>query len=292
MSLTETLTQAGAGPAPRPLLPRPLLRRLHAVAPLRPPAAMVPILWSLALPLGLLAAWWISARQGWLPEQILPAPATVWDSFAAMVRDGSLAQHALASTARVAIGFAIGAAGGLLFGIAVGLSPTVRAFLYPPVQAVARVNVLAWMPLLTLFIGIDEALKYTVIAWSASIPVVLGTARGIANVSPAFRELGKVLGFNRADTLRLIVLPGALPAIFAGLREGLANAWQTLVLVELFASFEGLGYLMVWGRQLFQLDLVIVAMIVVGLAGLALDLALRAVEHHAQPWLKGSHHAH
>ena len=88
------------------------------------------------------------------------------------------------------------------------------------------------------------------------------------------------------------MLPGAVPSLFAGLREGLANAWQTLVLAELFASFEGLGYLMTWGRQLFQLDLVIVAMIVVAIAGLAMDLLLRAVERRAQPWKKGTADVH
>jgi len=286
MSLSQPLDERIARPAAARFTPARPVRRLMAALPL------AAILWGVSFPLVLLAVWWLAARNGWLPEQILPAPVVIWDSFFAMVKDGSLAEHTRVSTERVLTGFAIGAAGGLIFGAAAGLSPTVRAFLYPPVQAVARVNVLAWMPLLTLFIGIDEALKFTVIAWSASIPIVLGTARGIANVSPAFRELGQVLGFDRRDTLRLVVLPGALPSIFAGLREGLANAWQTLVLVELFASFEGLGYLMVWGRQLFQLELVIVAMIVVGIAGLALDLVLRSIERRAQPWTRGNNDEH
>ena len=91
-------------------------------------------------------------------------------------------------------------------------------------QAVARVNVLAWIPLLALFLGIDEVLKFAVIAWSASIPVIIGTVRGFAEPPPALRELGEAFAFRTRDRLRLIVVPAALPSIFTGLREGLANA--------------------------------------------------------------------
>lgn len=247
-------------------------------------AVVTTVLWGLLFPLALLALWWISSGAGWLPAQILPAPVVIWDSFVELLDDGSLWVHTWASLQRVAVGFGFGALFGLIFGAAAGLSETFRAYFYPPVQAVARVNVLAWMPLLALFVGIDEELKYLIIAWSSSIPVILGTARGIQNVSPALRELGAALNFRTWDNLRLIVLPASLPSVFTGLREGLANAWQTLVLVELFASFEGLGYLMVWGRQLFQLELVIVAMIAVGVIGLLLDIVLRWIESLGQPW--------
>lgn len=247
-------------------------------------AALKTTLWGLSFPLGLLALWWISSEAGWLPAQILPAPLVIWESFAELLRDGSLWVHTWASLERVAIGFALGALFGLIFGAASGLSPTFRAYFYPPVQAVARVNVLAWMPLLALFLGIDEELKYVIIAWSTAIPIILGTARGIENVSPSLLELGAAFNFRTRDRLRLIVLPASLPSIFTGLREGLANAWQTLVLVELFASFEGLGYLMVWGRQLFQLELVIVSMIIIGVIGLLLNIVLRWIEGLGQHW--------
>lgn len=293
MSLAETLDKpafdqsARAGTATASAARRRTGRRGPAS-----PTPLGSVLLGLSFPFALLVAWWWAARLGLVPEQILPAPATIYETVSSLLADGSLATHLEVSTHRVLVGFGLGALFGLVFGAAAGLSPTVRAFLYPPVQAVARVNVLAWMPLLTLFMGIDEPLKYVVIGWSAAIPIILGTARGIENVSPVFRELGRVLHFNTRDTLRLVVLPGAVPSIFAGLREGLANAWQTLVLAELFASFEGLGYLMTWGRQLFQLDLVIIAMIVVALAGLAMDLGLRWVERRAQPWKRGTRDVH
>jgi len=293
MSLAETLDKPAFDTSPRDGAAADTAARRHTRRPgPSRPTALGSVLLGLSFPFALLVAWWWAARLGIVPEQILPAPATIYETVSSLITDGTLATHLEVSTHRVLVGFGLGAVFGLVFGAAAGLSPTVRAFLYPPVQAVARVNVLAWMPLLTLFMGIDEPLKYVVIAWSAAIPIILGTARGIENVSPAFRELGRVLHFDTRDTLRLVVLPGAVPSIFAGLREGLANAWQTLVLAELFASFEGLGYLMTWGRQLFQLDLVIIAMIVVALAGLAMDLGLRWVERRAQPWKRGTRDVH
>jgi len=282
------MTLIHSSPAPVPFAPRTARAFAHALAPLG--ALSGQILLGLSFPLALLALWSLGAAQGWVPPQILPAPSVVWQSFLGLWADGSLAMHTNASLIRVAEGFALGASVGLAFGAAVALVPAFRAWVWPPVQAATRVNVLAWMPLLTLFLGIDEALKVVVIGWSVSIPVILATARAVGDVPATLRELGAVLNLTRAQRLRLIVLPQALPQIATGLREGLANAWQSLVIVELFASFEGLGYLMTWGRQLFQLDLVLVAMAVIAVLGFSLDLALRALERQLQPWQRGGGH--
>lgn len=188
------------------------------------------------------------------------------------------------SLRRVFVGILFGAVFGLSVGAAIGLLPKVRAYVWPVLTAITQVNVLAWLPLLILLIGIDEELKYVCIGWSAAIPIILGTSRGIANIPPALVELGRVLNFSRRQNLSIIVLPASLPSLFTGLREGLAAAWQNLVIVELFASFEGLGYLMTWGRQLFQLELVIVAMLVIAAIGLALNAVLQVLERFVQPW--------
>jgi sulfonate transport system permease protein len=122
------------------------------------------------------------------------------------------------------------------------------------------------------------------IGWAAFIPVALNTSQGVRDVPQAYLELGRVLSFGRWSNFRSIILPSAVPSIFTGLREGLANSWQTLVAVELIASFEGLGYLMAYGRQLFQLELVLAAMIVVGLIGLSIHIFLTLIESRLQRW--------
>ncbi|MCD7107581.1 ABC transporter permease [Rhizobium sp. DKSPLA3] len=247
-------------------------------------AVLTDIAYGVSLPLVLLLAWESSSRFGWLPQQILPAPQVVWATLVDLWSDGSLADHTLQSLKRVAIGFATGALLGLLAGAALGLLPRVRAFVWPVFSAIAQVNMLAWLPLLVLFIGIDEELKYVSIAWATAIPVILATTRAITDVSPKLLELGRVLDFTPLQRVSSIVLPAALPSLFTGLREGLASAWQNMVIVELFASFEGLGYLMVWGRQLFQLEIVIAAMIVIAAIGLALNASLEYLERFVQPW--------
>ncbi|RWG13202.1 MAG: ABC transporter permease [Mesorhizobium sp.] len=247
------------------------------------PAAGI-LLLGLVVPLGLLTAWTVAALLGHLPEQILPPPWVVLDTLLDGIQDGSLLTSTMTSLERVAEGFAAGAAVGLVFGTAVGLSKTLREFVGPLFLALSQVPTLGWMPIVILIVGIDEGLKIVVIGWSAFIPVVLNTSQGVRDVPEAYVELGRVLSFSRWSKLTMIVLPSAVPSIFTGLREALANAWQTLVAVELIASFEGLGYLMAYGRQLFQLELVLSAMIVVGLIGLVIHGLLKFAENRLQRW--------
>ena len=238
----------------------------------------------LLVPMALLVAWQATAIYGWLPEQILPAPEVVLETAREGWNNGSLLSATSISLRRVAEGFAAGAVAGLLIGAAVGLSPAFRRLVQPLFLALSQVPVLGWVPILILLVGLDETLKIIIIGWAACLPVVLGTAQGIRDVPPGYLELGRALSFSRWSQLRTIVLPSAVPSVFTGLREGLANSWQTLVVVELLASYEGLGYLMAYGRQLFQLELVLVAMIVVGAVGLVLHLLLAGIEAHLQRW--------
>ena len=238
----------------------------------------------LSLPLIVLLAWQLSSSFGWLPDQILPAPALVWQTLQERIADGSLWGDTSISLLRVLRGFALGAAAGLVLGGTMAASRRLHDYLNPLFLAVSQVPTLGWVPLLILLIGIDEGLKNTLVALSVFIPVTLGTYQGIRDVPHAYREVGAVFTFSSTQMLRTIVLPAAVPAIFTGLREGLSNGWQTLVAVELLASTEGLGYQMAYGRQLFQLELVIAGMLVIGLIGFAFDFLLGRIENHLQRW--------
>jgi sulfonate transport system permease protein len=238
----------------------------------------------LLTPLAALLLWTVSARQGWLPIQILPEPELVYQTLADMLASGELAQHARVSFVRVVYGFAAGALAGLALGAAMGLSRSIEDYVRPLLTALAQVPVIGWVPLLILFAGIGETMKIVVIAKAAFVPVVLNTLSGIRNIPPAYFEVAQAFRFSQGQLLRKVVLPGATAPIFTGIRYGLTKSWTALVAVELLASSEGLGYLLVWGRQMFWLDMVIAAMIVIGLVGYLMDRVLGAAERRLQRW--------
>ena len=244
-----------------------------------PPAAI-----ALLFPLTLLALWSISAHFGWLPPQILPSPGEVWAALLDLARSGDLARNTGISLLRVVEGFAAGSFLGLLLGIAMGLSPKIEDYVKPLFTAFAQVPTLGWIPFLMLLVGIGEPLKVLVIAKAAFVPVALNTLSGIRAVPPIYAEVGALFRFNRWQLLQKVLLPAAVPPIFTGLRYGLTHAWNALVAVELLASAEGLGYLLVWGRQMFWLDTMMGAMLIIGIVGFTLDRIMAMLEARMQRW--------
>ncbi|HEY9066715.1 MAG TPA: ABC transporter permease [Burkholderiaceae bacterium] len=238
------------------------------------------------VPLAVLLLWWIAARNEWIAPQVLPSPEAVALTLKESLQSGELWANLKVSLLRVLAGFGAGLAGGLLLGVAMGLSRTVKDYVYPIFKAFAQVPVLGWLPLLMLLVGIDEALKIMLIAKAALVPVTLNTYKGIQGVPTRFIEVARVLKFTRWQLLSRVVFPAALAPIWNGVRYGLTHAWLTLVVVELLASSEGLGFMIVYGRQLFQLDVVLAAVVVVGAVGYALDKLLALVEVRLLRWRK------
>lgn len=236
------------------------------------------------VPLLMLAIWQTGSRHGWISSQTLPAPRIVLDTFLRLSVSGELKANIGVSMVRVLSGFAIGAGFGLVLGVAMGLSKAVKEYLYPTFKILAYVPLLGWLPLLIMVFGIGETLKFVLIAKASFIPITLNTYQGIRNVPAIYIEMGKVYRFTRLQLLRRIVFPAAFPSIWSGIRYGLTNSWLILVVVEMLASSEGLGYMMASGQQLFQLDLVLVAVAVVGLIGFFLDKLLEYAERHLLRW--------
>jgi sulfonate transport system permease protein len=238
----------------------------------------------LALPVALLLLWNLACKHEWVPPQLLPAPDMVRDTFVDEVRSGDLWANVRVSLERVLVGFAAGSGAGLVLGTAMGLSRRFEDYAYPLFNALSQVPVLAWVPLAMLFFGIGESLKFVFIAFAALLPVAVNTLRGFRGVPKTYMDVGATFQFTRRQYLGRVVFPAAVPAIFVGLRTGLTQAWLSLVTVELLASSEGLGFLVVWGRQLFQLDLVLVAIFAIGVVGLVLDKGLAMVESRFLRW--------
>lgn len=236
------------------------------------------------LPLVLLGVWHLASARGWAPPQLLPPPGDVRDTLLGQVSSGELLTNFAISMARVAGGFAVGGAIGLSLGIAMGLSPRLEQYLAPSFQVVSQVPVLGWLPFAMMIFGIGETLKVVIIAHATLVPIAINTLKGIRNVPRQYIEVARVFRFSHRQLLRRVILPAAVPTMFVGVRYALTAAWLSLVTVELLASSEGLGFLIVWGRQLFQLDVVLAAIIVVGVVGLLLDASLAALEKHLLRW--------
>jgi len=230
------------------------------------------------LPLTLLGLWYIGSERGWLSEQVLPPPAIVFQTLSDLVSTGDLWLNASASLTRVLVGFLIGSGLGIVLGLAMGLSKVVEDYLLPTFNALVQIPVLGWMPFALLLFGIGEPLKYVLIAHAALVPVTLCTLQAFHQVPKRLLEVGRAYGFSQRQIVTDIVLPSAIAPIFTGLRLGFTKAWLSLVVVELLASSEGLGYLIAYGRQLFQLDLVMAAVVVVGTVGLLIDRGFEYVE--------------
>ncbi len=263
-------------PAALPAVRRPRLRLNHD--------ALRRFALSWPFPLAVLLLWSLAARFEWLPPQILPPPSMVAATFVDLMATGELPDNLWISLWRVLAGFAAGAAGGLALGVLMGLSPTAKDYLYPSFRAIAQVPSIGWLPLLMMLVGIGEALKIILIAKAAFVPVALNTVKGLENVSTRFIEVARVYRFTRWQLLTKVVWPAAFPQVWNGIRYGLTHAWLALVAVELLASSEGLGFMIVYGRQLYQLDVVLAAVVVVGAVGFALDKVLALIENHLLRW--------
>lgn len=237
----------------------------------------------LLLPAALLVAAEVGVRSGAVAANLLPAPSQVLGTLVELSEHG-LAAHIASSTLRVLIGFFGGAALGMLLGAAVALSRTVDAILDPLLQALRAIPSLAWVPLLLLWLGIDEAPKLVLIAIGAFFPVYMGTVAGVQGVDRKLVEVGRMYRLGTAALLRRVLLPAALPSIMTGLRNGLGLAWMFMVAAELIAASRGLGYLLSDGRETSRADIVIAAIVLLALLGKASDGALRALERRYLGW--------
>jgi sulfonate transport system permease protein len=235
------------------------------------------------LPVLIALLWIVASRQHWMSEQILPAPALVWQS-ALEFGSGELWGHLWISLQRLFWGLAAGIASGLLLGVWLGASRRAQTLVLPTFVALAQIPTLAWIPLFMLFFGIGELLKLVVLVKAVVVPVTLHTLVGVRDAQPKLREAAAALRLPRHLLFLRLLLPAALPAFLTGVRLALATGWTSLLAVELLASSEGIGYLMVWGRQLFMLDLVMLCILVIGLVGAVLERSFSALEKRLLYW--------
>lgn len=236
------------------------------------------------IPLVLLGLWLLFTLSGWIEGSILPSPITVAYAAHEQWANGTLWTDIGVSLSRVLVGFGLGMFSGLILGTAVGLSQFNHDLLDRSLQMLRTIPHLALVPLMILWLGIDEAPRILLVALGTLFPVYINTASGIKNVDAKLLEMGKSYGLSRKELIREIIIPGAMPSILVGVRYALGVAWLTLVIAETIASRNGIGYMVQNARELLRIDIIIFAILLYALAGWLADWLIRQVEYRVLRW--------
>ncbi|MFC6020810.1 ABC transporter permease [Plantactinospora solaniradicis] len=235
-------------------------------------------------PLLLLAVWSLGSLTGVLDERTLSAPWTVVTTSGDLIASGRLQESLLVSTQRAGLGLAFGVLNGTVLALIAGLSRWGEAVIDGPVQIKRAIPALALLPLLILWLGIDEQMKIVTITLGVFVPVYIHTHNGLRTIDQRYVELAEALRLRPGRFVRRVVLPGALPGFLLGLRFAVVSAWLSLVVVEQINSTSGIGYMMELARQYGQTDIIIVGLVLYGILGLLSDGAVRLVQRRALSW--------
>ena len=239
-------------------------------------------LYSIAGFLALFGVWSALAHSGWVPRLVLPGPETVAAAFWRLTQDPfagfTLQQHLLSSFIRFGSGFALAAAIGVPLGLMMGWFRWLDDIVSPVFEALRFIAPIAWVPFAALWFGTGFGGPLLVIFSGAFPPCLINAHRGARLVEPRFIEAAQTLGASHWRIITEVLLPGALPAIVAGLRIGAGLGWQSLIGAELIVVSSGVGYLMVQGQSNLATPIVMAGMVAIGIVGFVIDLVLRLVE--------------
>jgi sulfonate transport system permease protein len=250
-----------------------------------PPRALVPRRLApggiLLGPVLLVVVWQIASSLGWLSPRVLAAPSTAATTGLDMLVSGELTGDLMASAVRAYAGLGIGVVVALALALTAGLSRTGGALIDGLVQIKRAIPTLALIPLGILWLGIGDEMKIAIIAVSVSIPVYINTHAALRGIDLRYVELARTLGLGRAEFIRRIAVPGALPGFFTGLRLAVTTCWTALVVLEQINTTDGIGYVMSRARDYGQTDVIVVGLAIYAVLGLVSDFTVRFVERRA-----------
>lgn len=238
-------------------------------------------------PAAILLVWWIVTATGLVDPQNLPSPGTVLDTGIDLTRSGELPEAIWASFQRVVIGLAIGVSAGAAIALVAGITRRGEDLVDPTMQIVKAVPKFALVPLLIIWLGIDEAPKVTLIALATATPVYVNTYAAIRGVDQRLVDAARTLGLRGSGLVRHVVLPGSLPGFFSGLRISFANAWLALIVAEQINAQSGLGKLMNDARSMLRIDTIVLVVVIYAILGLLSLAFVRFLERHFLQWREG-----
>jgi ABC-type nitrate/sulfonate/bicarbonate transport system permease component len=238
---------------------------------------------------GLAVAWQLLALLANDPVSWPAFTEVVARLWSAWVTDPAAWTDAIApSLARLLAGWASAVVVGIAIGTVLGLSATARDYLGPAISFLRAIPPPALLPLFIVLLGIGDGMKAAVIGFGAVWPILLNTADGVASVEPLQRDTARAYRIGFRDELLRIVLPAAAPRIFAGLRISLSIAVILMVISEMIATVDGVGFALVQAQRSFRTLDVWAAIVVLGIIGFALNAALAVVEGRALRWHRGA----
>ena len=225
----------------------------------------------------LIGTWWLVVVE--TRSVIFPTPWQVVTGTAELIRNGALWEHIGASLFRVGSGFLLAVAFAVPLGLWMGWVRGAFTTLNPIFQMLRPISPIAWIPIAILWFGVGNASPIYLIFISSVFPMVVQTTSGVHTIERRYLRAARNFGVSRATLFRRVVIPAALPQIIVGMRIGLGVAWLVVVAAEMIALRSGLGYLIIDSRNAGnRYDLVIAAMIIIGLIGLLLDGLMRLLE--------------
>jgi sulfonate transport system permease protein len=237
------------------------------------------------LPILLLSAWEFASHASLVDPRILPPLERVAHTAVVQVMHEGLLTNLAASLLRDMAGFTLGTLIGIVIGTTLGLSPVADRLFMPSFNGLRQIAILAWIPLISIWFGVGEEAKIVFIMAAAFIPVVLNTHEGMRSASKQLFEVARALTFTRWQLVTRLYLPSALPSIATGVHLALIYAWVASIGSEYFMTVgPGIGGLIIAGRERFQMDLVMLGILILGLVGFLINCGASAIEARLLRW--------
>lgn len=247
--------------------------------------------WHISLATGLvvLLLWSVATTLGWIKPLFLPTPRATLDALIIAIQGNTqggtpLAEHVEISILRVLSAFVLAVVTAVPIGIAMGTSRIVRGIVDPLIEFYRPLPPLAYLPLIVIWLGIDESAKITLIFLACFAPLAMASKAGVRSVAIEQINAARSLGATRWQVIRLVVLPAALPEILTGMRIAIGFGWTTLVAAEMVAATAGLGQMVLNASNFLRTDIVIMGIIVIGILAYCFDALMRRLEKAMTPW--------
>ena len=222
--------------------------------------------------------WQILCTVGGWNEALFPSPLRTLAGLGELIASGVLAYDIAASLLRFAVGYLSSVLIALVLGLVLGWYSRVWAYLSPIAQVLRPVSPVAWLPFIVLFFGIGEAPAIAIIFLAAFFPVLLSTVAAVQKIEPVYLRVAQNFGIGQPQLFTKILLPAVFPQVATGLHLALGTAWVFLVAGEMVGAQSGLGFLIIDARNNLRADLLMAAILVIGVLGLALDSAMGLAE--------------